>query len=127
MSHLPTIIPVCLVYLYFFVFSIPNQLIGTTLKYIRPTILSKIVFLADEEMERVQAPDYEHIKENVKLLKFYYGSTDGWTPVDHFRRLIENVPGVDAQVDIHEIAHAFVLRSSVEMGNIVAGWIQEQA
>lgn len=125
LSYMPSFVPLCLVYLYFLLFTIPKRFIGTTLKHIQPTILSKIVFLADEEMIRVQAPDYEHINENKHLLKFYYGATDGWTPIEYCERLKDNVPGVDAQIDINNIGHAFVLRSSVEMGKLVAQWILE--
>lgn len=125
LSYLPTVIPAFLIYLYFYFVSIPNQFIGTTMKHVCPSILSKIVYLADEEMERVQAPDYELINENKHLLKFYYGSTDGWTPVEYCNRLKANVPDIDAQIDIYNISHAFVLRSSVEMGKLVANWILE--
>lgn len=124
-SYLPTILRVCFIYLYFFIFSIPSYFVGTALKYIRPPVIRKIVFLADEEMERVVEADYDHIERNKNRLKLYYGATDGWTPIHYCKQLKERIADIDAQVDVNGYAHAFVLRSSVEMGKLVAGWIAE--
>lgn len=122
-SKLPLVAQVLVINIYFFVMNIPRHFTGTALKYSRPSVLQKIVYLADEEMERVVEPDYEVLKENQHILKLYYGTTDGWTPVNYCHRLQERINGLDAEVDIYKFAHAFVLRSSVEMGKLVGGWI----
>lgn len=80
--------------------------------------------MAKDEMRRVKDVDLNVIKENVRLLKFYYGTTDGWVPVKYYKELKEKVPELDAELDGKKIDHAFVLRSSTEMGNIVAEWIK---
>lgn len=122
-AKLPTIVQIMIIYAYFFIMSIPRHFVGTALKYSRPTVLQKIVFLADEEMDQVVEPDYAVLEANVHRLKLYYGATDGWSPVNYCTRICERVPGLDASVDIYRYAHAFVLRSSVEMGKLVGGWI----
>lgn len=124
-SKLPVIAQLMFIYLYFFVMNIPNHFVGTALKYSRPSILRKIVYLADEEMDRIVEPDYTVLEDNANILKLYYGASDGWAPVKYCHRLKERVAGLDAQVDIYRYAHAFVLRSSTEMGRLVGQWILE--
>lgn len=122
----PTILHVLLLRLYFYIWSIPKHCIGTTLKYIRPTILTKIILMADQEMIRVREVDLDNVVRNKHRIKFYYGATDGWTPLDYQKQLKERIPDVDASVDEDQINHAFVLRSSIEMGNKVAEWISKK-
>lgn len=81
--------------------------------------------MADEEMDRVIEADYEHIGKHKEMLTFYYGATDGWTPVSYVKRLREKIPEIDAQLCVCGYAHAFVLRSSVSVGTLVANWILE--
>lgn len=119
----PTILHVLILRMYFYVWSIPRHYIGTTLKYIRPTILKKIVYMADQEMIRVRDVDLATLARNQHRIKIYYGASDGWTPLEYYRQLKERLPDIDASVDENGINHAFVLRSSIEMGNIVAEWI----
>lgn len=124
-SKLPTVCQVLIIYMYFFMMGIPRYFVGTALKYSRPTVLRKIVYLADDEMERVIEPDLALLEANQKILKLYYGASDGWAPVKYCHRMQERVPGLDAQVDIYQYSHAFVLRSSIEMGKLVSGWIMQ--
>lgn len=122
---LPVFAQTFLIYMYFLIFSIPETFLGTALKYAAPSVMEKVYFMAKDEMRRVKAVDVDVIKENVKLLKFYYGASDGWVPVKYYKELKEKVPGLEAEVDTKKIEHAFVLRSSNEMGNIVAEWIRD--
>lgn len=124
-SWYPTIVHVLVLRAYFYVTAIPVYFIGTTLKYIRPSILKKIVFMADEEMTRVREADDKIIERNKHRIKFYYGAIDGWTPTEYCEELKKRIPNVDATIDNRQINHAFVLRSSNEMGSIVADWIKE--
>lgn len=79
--------------------------------------------MANQEMDLIRDVDYDNIARNKHRIKFYYGATDGWTPLAYYKQLKERIPDVDASIDNRQINHAFVLRSSVEMGNIVAEWI----
>ena len=123
LSKFPIIVHVLFIQMFFLVSSIPRYFIGTTLKYIRPTILSKVVYLGGEEMNTVRDCDYELVRQNKDILKFYYGATDGWTPTKYYQELKEKIPDIDAEVDIYQYDHAFVLRSSIEMGKLVGAWI----
>lgn len=122
---LPTFVQTFLVYIYFLVSSIPETFLGTGLKYATRDVMERVNFLALDEMKRVKALDVDVVKANVHLLKLYYGTTDGWVPVKYYEEIKARVPNIDAQLDTKKIDHAFVLRSSTEMGNIVAEMIKE--
>lgn len=95
------------------------------LMYIRPSVLSKIVYLADDEMKIVTEPEYGLIEKNQHRLTFFYSITDGWTPMN-YERLISRIPNIKAQIT-DKYDHAFVLRSSTNMGALVAEWIQQNS
>lgn len=122
----PPMLSAFLISVYFTLVSIPRHYVGTTLKYLRLSILEQVLFLADDEMKRVREPDLATIEANKNRLKLYYGATDGWTPAKYLTQLKERVPGLDAEMDVQGIRHAFVLLSSVKMGQIVAAWIDER-
>lgn len=121
---LPVFAQTFLIYMYFLIFSIPETYLGTALKYAHPPVMERIYFMAKDEMKRVTDLDVDTVRENVNLLQLYYGATDGWVPVKYYKEIQEKVPGIQAELDTKKIEHAFVLRSSTEMGNIVAEWIR---
>lgn len=122
-AMLPKKFRIFIIFLYFSIFRIDKHFIGTALKYTQPHIVEKVIHLAVDEMHKVLELDTDHIRSNQKLLKFYYGSSDGWTPVKYYYELKEKIPEIDAELCNRGIAHAFVLRSGREMGYIVADWI----
>lgn len=109
--------------IYFFIFSIPRHFMGTALKYSHINIMEKVLYLGDEEMKRVVTADVRTIHENRSIIKFYYGASDGWAPTKYYQQLRNNIPDVDAEIDIYQMSHAFVLSSSVQMGKLVGSWI----
>lgn len=123
LNMFPSLVKTLFVYMYCVLFSIPKTFLGTTQKFLSPVIMDKVVFLARKEMKQVKELDVETIKENVNLLKFYYGSSDGWAPTKYCQQLKERIPDVNAEIDNNNISHAFVLRSSDEMGRKTADWI----
>lgn len=80
--------------------------------------------MANDEMDKVIEPDYNIIDVNKHRLTFFYSSTDGWTPITHYERLVSRIPDIKAQIT-HQIEHSFVLNSSHEMGALLAEWIQQ--
>lgn len=87
--------------------------------------MEKVVFLAKQEMDTVVNLDLEIVKENKNLITLYYGTTDGWVPVKYYEELKKQIPDVDAILDTHGIAHAFVLKSSEEMAQIVGDLVRK--
>ncbi|XP_039489332.1 lipid droplet-associated hydrolase [Drosophila santomea] len=124
-NFLPVWLRLMLIQIYFLIFSIPRQFLGTALKYSKPSVAEKVVFLADDEMARVRGIQREIVEQNLDILKFYYGTTDGWVPVSYYEQLKKDYPKVDAQLDTKKIAHAFVLRHSKPMAVIVKDMIQQ--
>uniref|UniRef100_A0A1A9ZAV3 Lipid droplet-associated hydrolase n=1 Tax=Glossina pallidipes TaxID=7398 RepID=A0A1A9ZAV3_GLOPL len=123
LNRLPEILKIFLVQIYFWFAAIPNYLIGTALKYAKPSVVEKVVFLAEDEMARVRALQRDIIQKNMHLLKFYYGTTDGWVPIKYFTQLKEEFPDIDADLDVKKIDHSFVLRYSKPMACIVGDFI----
>lgn len=108
---------------FFWINSIPRELEYAALMQIRPSVLSKIIYMADDEMEIVKEPDYSLIEKNKDRLVFLYSTTDGWTPIEYYERLISKIPDVNVQItDKYE--HAFVLNSSHEVATLISKWIQ---
>lgn len=122
---LPSTFQSLVLWAYFFISSYPKYFIGTALKYVEPNVIERILFLARDEMNRVMDLDVEHVRENKHLLKFYYGTTDGWVPVKYYEEMKARIPGIDAELDRKKTAHAFVLHQAVDMGKMVADWIRE--
>lgn len=127
LNRLPKLLIVVLVYIYFWFASIPRQHLTNVLNYIRPTVCEKVVFLAEDEMARVRSLPKEIIKDNLTLLKLYYGTTDGWVPVKYYNQLKEQFPNIDAELDTKKIDHSFVLRSSKQLGDIIGDMIMENS
>uniref|UniRef100_U5EJC0 Lipid droplet-associated hydrolase n=1 Tax=Corethrella appendiculata TaxID=1370023 RepID=U5EJC0_9DIPT len=122
-SKLPMFLRICILYAYFFIMSIPYYFIGTGIKYSKPEVIDRLWFMALDEMIKVKELDVDIIKKNKNILKFYYGTTDGWVPVKYFHELKEKIPDVDAELCSKKYAHAFVLRSAVPMAHMVGEWI----
>lgn len=128
-SKLPVFLRVFLLSIYFWVASIPRHFLGTGLKYSRLTIMEKVLFLANEEMKRVVELDpdtLETLRSNHKILKLYYGATDGWTPLKYCQELRAKIPELDLEIDARKFDHAFVIKSSEDVGLMVAEWIMNR-
>lgn len=127
LNRLPKLLLILLVQIYFWFSSIPSHHLNTVLGYIKATVTEKVVFLAEDEMARVRGLQKDIIRDNLPLLKLYYGTTDGWVPVKYYNQLREQFPDIDAQLDTKKIDHSFVLRSSKQMGGIIADMIVENS
>ncbi|KAJ6626130.1 Lipid droplet-associated hydrolase [Pseudolycoriella hygida] len=124
-NEFPRFILSPLLSLFFWMKSIPSSILDTTLMFARGTILKKVFFLAGEEMKRVVELDSETLeilRSNHRNLTFLYGDRDLWTPSKYWEELEEKIPEIDLIVTHFE--HAFILKSSVEMGKLLAEWIE---
>ncbi|KAJ8974021.1 hypothetical protein NQ317_006491 [Molorchus minor] len=120
---LPSIIQNILLYGYMLVMGIPSNVHLNNLKaLIKPGVLRRVFFLAYEELDQVRERNNEAIKANINKVKLYYGKTDGWAPESFYERIKVDIPNVNAQ--LCSFNHAFVLKTSVEIGQIVGDWIK---
>lgn len=105
--------------------SYPQELVPHILMIGRPSVMNKIVYMADDEMKKLNAPDYDLIEQNADRLTFFYSTLDGWTPKSYYDRLMKNLPNINVKVT-DKFAHSFVINSSYEMGALLGEWIQQQ-
>ena len=120
---LPTFLQVTLLRIYCFVVSLPTDNIPALLKLINPHVLNKVFFLAGDEMKKVRELDDEIIKANIDKLRIYYGATDGWTPLKYYEELKQKHKDVKAEVCSRGYQHAFVLKHSKEVADLVSSWL----
>jgi Lipid-droplet associated hydrolase len=97
--------------------------VTATMQLLRPPILRNIFSLAADEMEKIQELDVDAVQGQKDRLRFYFGSIDGWCPLEYYRNLKQQVPDADATACTNNYRHAFVLNFSKPMAEIVSKWI----
>lgn len=122
---LPLFIRNFLLVTYFRYMNHPLKFRKSFLDYINPNVLDKSVFLTKDVIDNVKTLDYEFVEKNRNLMKFFYGTRDGWAPISYYNELIYNVPDVDAELDKTNMPHTFVFKKNNQMADIVSKWIRE--
>lgn len=120
---LPSFLQTILIYIYSILWRHDTRMVDTTIHLIRPSILSKIFYLAFEEMDKVLDLDLETLKNNKNKLKLYYAIEDGWVCNEFYKRLINDHPDLNVEICSRAMQHAFVLEHSEKAGEMVADWI----
>ncbi|KAJ2948087.1 hypothetical protein O0L34_g9884 [Tuta absoluta] len=119
---LPNFIREYLICLYLKVSSLPPHYCERIMKYINPTVGEKVLLLAYDEMDRVQDLNIAAVNKVKHLTNVIYGSQDGWAPVSYMDDLKQFQPLLQMkQVDI---SHAFVLKSSEKVADMVSDHIK---
>uniref|UniRef100_A0A1B0CG66 Lipid droplet-associated hydrolase n=2 Tax=Lutzomyia longipalpis TaxID=7200 RepID=A0A1B0CG66_LUTLO len=113
-----------IVSLYLYMSSLDGKLKIILRRFIHPEVVQRSLVLAQEEMIRVRDLDIRIIEENKSVLKLYYGTTDGWVPVQYYEEICQKIPEIDAELDSDNIEHAFVLKSSKVMAQKTSLWIK---
>lgn len=122
-SFLPLTMRTILLYIFCYFSGYPEYFLGTVIKASSPTVLDKVWFMAQDEMKRVCDIDNEIIAQNLHRLKFYYGTTDGWVPVEYYKALLDKFPYIDAELCQKSIDHGFVVSHGPTMGRMISEWI----
>ena len=97
--------------------------IDGTLKYLSPSVLSNSAYLANQEMQQVDKVDVATIAANIDRLFFYYGVCDLWCPTDYYQSMKSEFPDAEIHLCSDGLEHAFVLRSSARMAEIVTEFL----
>lgn len=100
-----------------------EHVIKASIELMNPKIIQNVLWMAYNELNEVCMPNVKALEKHKDELLLYYGTNDGWCPMSYYRDLIVKVKGVNAQVCQQGHAHAFVLKSSVPMGEKVAHWM----
>lgn len=103
----------------------PKKSTTAILQLLEPQVLRKVFALAKQEMIVVKELDDEMVRKNKKKLWFYYGTKDGWVPVSYYQNMRVKFPDVDIQLCKRNLYHSFVLKNSIEMGQILGNVINE--
>jgi pimeloyl-ACP methyl ester carboxylesterase len=77
---------------------------------------SQQILEIDNEIESV-------IKNNIEKLIFLYGPKDKYAPLEYYEHLKKNFPNIKAYLVDEYIEHAFVIKHSKDVANIVYSWI----
>ena len=117
-SLLPTWLRHKIVGWYFSSRPVHDGAVKATAKLLSPYCLRNVTNMADEEMRRVDVPDYHLLQRHRHKLWFYYGANDGWCPVKYCYDMQERYPDADVTLCQHGIEHAFCLDSSRQMAEL---------
>ncbi|XP_071853859.1 lipid droplet-associated hydrolase-like isoform X2 [Apostichopus japonicus] len=90
-----------------------------------PDCLNNLIFMGGQEMQQVNEPDTSTIKENLSKLIFYYGQTDKWCPVEFYEEMKNRFPDGRIVMDDRGMSHAFCLRASREMAELIWEWTRK--
>lgn len=99
-------------------------LIVSGLQMMKANVGRNASYLAIDELKTIRQLDTKVIEEHKDKLKFYYGADDGWCPLENYVQLCKTVNGVDAMICNKGIEHAFILKKSDLMAEIVCDWFK---
>ncbi|XP_013378108.1 PREDICTED: lipid droplet-associated hydrolase isoform X2 [Chinchilla lanigera] len=91
----------------------------------QPFCLVNIVYLAAQEMRNIMKRDDEIIKEHLSKMTFYYGTIDRWCPTQYYEDIKKDFPEGDIRLCQKNIPHAFVLRFSQDLAEMIAAWVKD--
>ena len=126
-NWLPICVQIFLIRIYAFITKIPSKHQETIRKFLHPYIVKNFCHMGLNEMTVVRERNNKILRNKCQKIKLYYGATDCWVPLSYFRNIKSDIPQINAEVCSKGFAHAFVLRDSRSMGNIVADWIGTKA
>jgi pimeloyl-ACP methyl ester carboxylesterase len=86
---------------------------------LNPLTIKNLLQMANEEMSVVKKRDDQIIERFIDKLTFYYGTNDHWVPNNIPKQMKEFYPKGDIIECTNRYLHAFVLKHSKELANIV--------
>jgi len=95
------------------------------LKLANPQVFDRVLFLAHTSFNKMKDLDEDIIKSNIHRLKLYYAVNDEFVNSECYHKIIERIPGIDAELCSRGFQHGFVLDSSPEVGKMVGEWIND--
>ncbi|KAL1475628.1 hypothetical protein MTO96_019304 [Rhipicephalus appendiculatus] len=92
--------------------------------YFRPECLMACFVFTRDIIQNVRERDDATIGRHADKLVVYYGQNDHWSPVEYYDDLRRTFPEADVRLCDRGFRHAFVLDCSVDVGDMVRGWIE---
>ncbi|XP_018324799.1 lipid droplet-associated hydrolase [Agrilus planipennis] len=104
---------------------IPKMHQKTFVDFVHPHILKQVFHLARQEMDGIKERNNNVFSKFKSKIKLYYSTTDGWVPLTFRDNVKRDFPDIDAEICSRGFEHAFVLKHSRDMGEMVSSWIKE--
>lgn len=121
-SLLPLWLRLYVIGLYIKFNSLPRHYADGILKYLNPKVGEKVLFLAYDEMDTVTVLNRVALDKVKHLTSVIYSNRDGWVPVHYMDDLKTFQPHLQMK-EVH-INHAFVLKSSEQVAELVSNFIK---
>jgi len=103
---------------------VEDHVIRSAVRLIHPIALENVFSMAIDEMDKVYDLDSKPLKDNANKLHMYFGNCDGWCPTSFYDDISKCVPDADAVLCDKGYQHAYVIKYSDEMANIVIDWLK---
>nr|XP_020639944.1 lipid droplet-associated hydrolase [Pogona vitticeps] len=100
-----------------------EELLTTVMDMLNMDCLANVFYMASQEMRMVTKRDSSTIRKHLKKLTFYYGAKDLWCPRQYYEEMKMEFPEGDIQLCERGFHHAFILRSSKEVAEMVTHWV----
>ncbi|KAL1490254.1 hypothetical protein ABEB36_012980 [Hypothenemus hampei] len=119
---LPTFLANAILYIYMMISNIPWELHSENIReLLKPGLLKRVFFLAFEEMDQVKERNDRLLRENITIIKLYYGENDKWAPREYFNKIREDL--LDVNAELCNIDHTFIFHNSATVARTLAYWI----
>ncbi|XP_033099712.1 lipid droplet-associated hydrolase-like isoform X3 [Anneissia japonica] len=124
-SFLPESIQKRLIQWHFRNRNIPGCTVQGVLNLFDPMVAANAFYMAAHEMRQVKECDYQLLERHASKLCLYYGSSDGWCPVNYYEDIKKSFPDEDIRLCKEGMEHAFCLTSSMEMAQVMWPWLMD--
>lgn len=105
--------------------NVPECVLCASMNIFIPECTKRWMHMAYDEMKNVREADTNNIARHLDDLIFYYGANDHWCPKNYYLAMKERFPMGKILLCDKGYDHAFVLHSSVPVGELVTDWLQE--
>jgi hypothetical protein len=120
---LPTAIHRMFLRLYFFGRSIPDNVQKASLELFKFSVLHRSILMARLEMEEIYDLDDTTVGNNLDKLFFYFGTTDQWCPLEYAEGMKQKFPTMSFKICDRGYEHAFVIKDSIGMSEIISSLV----
>ncbi|PVV04000.1 hypothetical protein BB560_001498 [Smittium megazygosporum] len=103
-------------------FSVPSSLVAKVVK--SPTVLNVLTMSVDE-MDIILDLDTEFYADNGSKFIMYYGTTDGWVPLEYYHLMKKSNPKMQVHLCEKAISHSFIADGSFEIARFVGSWLNK--
>eukprot|EP00158_Paraphelidium_tribonemae_P003009 Partr_v1_DN25836_c0_g1_i3_m2705 putative chromosome 2 open reading frame 43 len=89
---------------------LPHE-VDITINLIHPQVAANCLYLSAREMEEILDLDRDLFDRHIDKMIFYYGTVDGWVPVERYHSMIAKYPHNSHNIHLcpEQLQHAFVL------------------